>query len=256
MKGVFSRTAAAIAAVAGLVASPAAHADFLGIPRITPYAHLDLGFTHGAEDGRGNLANGGPAFGGDFDNGGMGGLGFGLYLPPIRAINPVTLRFDVSGGYRYNLGGPHTSTIAAPGDTTNGTPVSANLGLQNATLLFSLYADIPTGTRLTPFLGAGFGPSWNWTDPIHLTIPGSGEFARINDASNTDIAWTVAAGFNYAVNEQISFDVGYHFIDAGQVQSGNSLTSLANGRVLTQNGPLLYSDLMLHEFTASFRFTF
>lgn len=75
--------------------------------------------------------------------------------------------------------------------------------LESQSLLANVYYDFNTGTKLTPYVGAGIGGA-----KIKASLNGEG----IDD---TTFTWQISAGVAYALTDKLSLDAGYRFIDYG-----------------------------------------
>jgi len=97
--------------------------------------------------------------------------------------------------------------------------------LNISTLFFNAYLDIPTGTPFTPYIGGGLGMAFNYTG-ISSWEPG--RYIDV-DQRDTTFAWNVGAGLSYAFTENVSADLGYRFIGAGnrEVSAGGAKVSSA-----------------------------
>ena len=69
--------------------------------------------------------------------------------------------------------------------------------------MLNLYYDIDTGTKFTPYVGAGLGLS-------HQKVT-----AGNAKKSSNELAWQVGGGVSYAAAENVSVDFGYRYIDNG-----------------------------------------
>ena len=77
--------------------------------------------------------------------------------------------------------------------------------LENNSIMLNAYYDIDTGTKFTPYVGAGIGMA-------HLK-------AKDDDwhKSKTTFAWQAGAGVSYAMTNNIALDLGYRYNDYGDV---------------------------------------
>jgi outer membrane autotransporter protein len=76
--------------------------------------------------------------------------------------------------------------------------------------MFNAYYDIDTGTRFTPYVGAGLGYA-------HLKAKANGDVYGSESADN--LAWQLGAGVSYAATDNISVDLGYRYTDYGSLTS-------------------------------------
>lgn len=136
---------------------------------------------------------------------------------------PVRLEFDyyVRGRGEVNRAYDVVYNISADGTPT---PEAVKLGQHDKislqTALASLYFDIPMGGVLTPFVGGGIGAAF-----IDHTVIGieNGEAAFANSRSSTNFAWSLGGGVAWALNERLTVDLSYRYVNAGTstVAKGN-----------------------------------
>jgi len=95
--------------------------------------------------------------------------------------------------------------------------------LNISTLFFNAYFDIPTGSPFTPYIGGGLGMAFNYTGMKGESV---GEPVS-RDRYDTTFAWNAGAGVSYAFTENVSADLGYRFIGAGnrEVKLGDTKIS-------------------------------
>jgi opacity protein-like surface antigen len=128
---------------------------------------------------------------------------------------------------------------------------------QIQTLFLNAYWDIDTGTKFTPYVGAGLGMgfigtkwrSWGASyDPTD--IPGT--FDHFDDTAkkrSTNFAWNIGAGVGYDITDNVTLDAGYRFVGLGSVKSGTLASDGGDGGFKTKN-------LYQHQFAIGLRFTF
>lgn len=82
------------------------------------------------------------------------------------------------------------------------------LKIDSQSLMVNAYYDINTGTKFTPYLGAGIG---------YAKVKGKANISALGSGSIDDnnFAWQIGAGVGYAVNENVSIDAGYRYVDNG-----------------------------------------
>ena len=154
---------------------------------------------------------------------------------PIQPVAPVTwlstgasyLRGDI--GYRIATFGAgiktswlrtdltldsvsptqYTGKYVAPGDTT--------AKVQAVTALFNGYFDLGTWYRLTPYVGGGAGVG-------HVSIR---DFQSTNappfangDDDQWKFVWAGMAGVGWAVAPNLSLDLGYRYLNLGDLRTG------------------------------------
>lgn len=85
--------------------------------------------------------------------------------------------------------------------------------IETQTLMLNAYYDIDTGTKLTPYIGAGIGyaklevKDEYWNSAYNETI------------DDTNFAWQIGAGAAYALADNVSIDAGYRYINYGDLSS-------------------------------------
>ncbi len=81
--------------------------------------------------------------------------------------------------------------------------------LENNSIMLNAYYDIETGTKFTPYVGAGVGLA-------RLKAKIKQDDGSVSK-SGTNFAWQVGAGVAYAVTDDLSVDLGYRYTDSGDV---------------------------------------
>ena len=129
------------------------------------------------------------------------GVSYGLEGGAIR----TELEWQRNTAARMN----NTSVWYAGGlgnvDETSKTKIKTHAYMLNA------YYDFDTCTKFTPYVGAGIGLA---KTKIANMVYGGG-FVKSTE-KHTGIAWQIGAGIAYALNDNVSVDVGYRYIDYGK----------------------------------------
>ncbi|MCL2591578.1 MAG: outer membrane beta-barrel protein [Betaproteobacteria bacterium] len=93
--------------------------------------------------------------------------------------------------------------------------------LQTQTLFVNGYFDFRNATAFTPYVGGGLGlafikvrGSYGWAD-FYGGNPGLSHSVSLRSKSTTNFAWNIGAGAAYAINDNISLDLGYRFASLG-----------------------------------------
>ncbi len=123
------------------------------------------------------------------------------------------LRFDLTGEYRSKSA---FSALDRHDDGTN-----EYSGFKSEWLfLANAYYDIGTWHGVTPYVGAGIGVSRNTISSFIDTnvIAGGGAWAPTGH--KWSLAWALHAGASMQVNERLSIDLGYSFVNLGNAQTG------------------------------------
>lgn len=83
-----------------------------------------------------------------------------------------------------------------------------NIKIESQSLMINGYYDIDTGSKLTPYVGAGIGYA-----KIKGKVLEASYTSYSEDGNN--FAWQVGAGVGYALNDKVSLDAGYRYVDYG-----------------------------------------
>ena len=79
--------------------------------------------------------------------------------------------------------------------------------VETQSTMLNAYYDIDTGTKFTPYVGAGLG---------FAKVKGTLKVADVTGSeSQYNFAWQVGAGIGYALNDNVSLDAGYRYVDYG-----------------------------------------
>lgn len=143
---------------------------------------------------------------------------------------PETFWFDPGGGAPPEDDPLHTS-------------------IKSYSLMLNVYKDFGTFGRITPYVGAGIGFAYNQMDEVYFT----GNPALVNRiAGNSDLsfAWSLMAGVGYKLTNRATLDVGYRYIDLGEIESGRVDSA---GFV---NPAVYVDDLASHEIKVGLRYNF
>jgi opacity protein-like surface antigen len=130
-------------------------------------------------------------------------------------------RADVTGEYRastaYNSFNRYTG--AAPGCIECYDEYRARFG--GGVFLLNGYFDLGTWAGVTPYIGAGVGGSYNVVKDItdHNVTTGTG-FGYGKGESKFAFAWALMAGLSYSVTQNLTLEMGYRYLDRGNVGTG------------------------------------
>jgi opacity protein-like surface antigen len=97
----------------------------------------------------------------------------------------------------------NASNVAITGNTfrlTNGSLAK----VRNVAVTADLYYDIPTGSKVTPYVGAGVGVGGQ-----HIKFFGE-------DEGFTKLTWKLAAGANYAISDKASISADFSYRQTGK----------------------------------------
>jgi opacity protein-like surface antigen len=102
--------------------------------------------------------------------------------------------FAIGGGVGYQFNENLRADVRADWAGTYG--IGGGRDLDVTTVLGNLYFDIPTGTMLTPYLGAGAGYGWGSVD---------------GGSDKDGFAYALMAGVGVDLTDNLTADVGYRF---------------------------------------------
>ena len=162
------------------------------------YLRGDLGYHWGIIDSAQSSVGINPSTG-KLDNGIDGGAGFGVKSGWLRT--DVTV--DYFSPFKYR------GTVATPDD------VSAKMSAWSA--LFNGYLDLGTWYRLSPYIGGGAGVVRMRTSDYESTVAPPFTGGLISNQWN--FAYAGMAGVGFAISSNIIVDVGYRYINFGDVKT-------------------------------------
>ncbi len=87
--------------------------------------------------------------------------------------------------------------------------------------MLNAYYDFDTCTKFTPYVGAGIGLAKTKIAHHGTMIDEFDMFRAEGTAKHTGIAWQIGAGIAYALNDNVSVDVGYRYIDYGKFKDSS-----------------------------------
>ncbi|MDO9414471.1 MAG: porin family protein [Pseudolabrys sp.] len=176
-----------------------------------------IGRTNGAEPALGFVAPSDQKLG----NSVAAGLGAGIKTDWLR----TDFTIDIGTPMKYE-GTPGTSA-----------KVSA------ASFLFNGYLDLGTWYRATPYIGAGAGTARvGISDYTSSTLP---PFAGGTDRTKWNFAWAGMAGIAYAISPNTMVDLGYRYINLGDVTTGSDAL-----------GSMTLKQIAAHEVRVGLRWSF
>ncbi len=207
------------------------------------YGRVDAGVDF-TSDASGNIFSG-NGFGQNFGKSAVLDLGVGA--PFMHRDNGISLRGEFQVGYHAKFVGEHTAPNPA-----NTTVLGTKTDLRSWTTMANVYADFASDGTVRPYVGAGIGGGFNRLKPLNYTFNGVRSGTETG-ASKTNFAWSLMAGFGYVVSPNMLIDLGYKYLDAGDVGSGGQVTLVNN---VTYTQPPVVSALRMHEITIGLRYSF
>ena len=188
------------------------------------YVRADVGYAWGRLDNA-QAASGYPnptdnALG----NGFIGGIGGG--------IKTRWLRTDVTIDY--------TSPLKYTGTAVTADDVTAKISGWSA--LFNGYIDLGKYYGVSPYIGAGAGVGYMSVSDYSSTVapPFSG-----GDHSQWNFNWAAMAGLGYAITPNLMLDVGYRYLNFGDVETASDAF-----------GKMAFNNLAAHEVRVGVRWNF
>ena len=114
--------------------------------------------------------------------------------------------------YSYRDGAGKTKKYFDEGDIA-----SNKMSVRNQNVMLNAYYDFNTGTKFTPYVGGGIGLAHLKASSKFAGTDGADYAAgKIKESSN-NFAWNLAAGVGYEVNRNITVDLGYRYVDNGDL---------------------------------------
>ena len=217
-----------------------------------------------------------------FRAGGGAAIGTDLTFTDIDSTNPAFGSGNLTGstdtsvlaiagiGYKFSpvFWADITGLYIPDMSFSNGTAVS--VPLNNATgkidtlaAMVNGYVDVarlfglPLGSA-QPYVMGGVGYARNHLGTISGSVPVAGfTTADFNGATHSNFAWGAGAGIGIPLGSHLSVDIGYEYLDLGEVRTGGSGTlGFAVGSPVLLTGGVAKADLKVHTIQASLRFGF
>ncbi|ENR5394373.1 TPA: porin family protein [Providencia rettgeri] len=166
-------------------------------------------------------------------------LGYDLYdvtSLPLRAEFDIALRGKASS--KHNLFYENNSFFTASDDSKN--DITLNTFMVNA------YYDFKNETNFTPYVSVGLGlasikhkSTYSYEEKSHHSMYyGYDSFSKSKTKSN--FAWSLGIGSQYAINDNLSLDLSYRFLDAGK----SSLSYTEDNEVYKSKVKVRTNDVM------------
>ena len=105
--------------------------------------------------------------------------------------------------------------------------------VQTLDFMMSALYDIPLGTQIQPYIGAGAGLIYADTESEHLA---GATMTDIGNETTTNFAWQLQGGIKYPLDETMKLRVDYRYIDMGEVSTPTA-----------PNGSQFDADLYSHD---------
>lgn len=114
--------------------------------------------------------------------------------------------------YSYRDGAGKTKKYFDEGDIA-----SNKMSVRNQNVMLNAYYDFNTGTKFTPYVGGGIGLAHLKASSKFAGTDGADYAAGKIKESSKNFAWNLAAGVGYEVNSNITVDLGYRYVDNGDL---------------------------------------
>ena len=121
-----------------------------------------------------------------------------------------------------------------------GNPASYSQRAQ--TLFLNAYYDIDTGTKFTPYVGAGMGMAFVKTKAYYEPV-------TYDSRTSNNFAWNLGLGLAYEITRNVKLDAGYRFVDLGK--AGTNWTAHGGGQERFHSG-----RMQQHQFSVGVRIGF
>ena len=142
-------------------------------------------------------------------------------------------RFEESDSYSYG---------SEPGYLTN--------EIRSHQLMLNGYYDFKNTSKFTPYLGAGIGLT-HLKNKVKVTD----DSEDLGTKSDTNFTWSVGAGVGYALTPNLSMDIGYRYVDAGNIEFSTS-SPYTDGDYTETGSIKTKADLSSHDYTIGLRYSF
>lgn len=169
-----------------------------------------------------------------------------LLPDPVNNRIDDTFAIGLGAGYKWNwlrtdVTFDYGFVSNYKGDSAAFTP-DYTAKIQTATALANLYFDLGTWWGFTPYIGGGAGAAYvRMTDFASASFPG---FSA--DSNRWNFAWAAMAGFSYCFTPNLLVDIGYRYLDQGEVLSAVLAPAPNDQQVRVKN-------LTAHEIRAGIR---
>lgn len=159
------------------------------------------------------------------------------------------LRTDLTGEYRSSANFHGLQVVNSGGLFTDEYRGSKSEWL----FLANGYIDLGTWYRMTPFIGAGVGMSYNKiSNFLDVNTPTAG-VAFGQDTGKWSFAWALHAGVAYKLTDSVTIEVAYRYLNLGDAQSGDIVTYTG---VNALNNPEHFNKLTSHDIKLGLRWAF
>lgn len=146
----------------------------------------------------------------------------------VSAGYDFTEKYDTPVRVELNYTARSTASSSKDREHRSGSKSYMNLkqDIDLQTLMLNMWADIPTNTKLKPYVGGGIGMAFIDYDVTRTDVGhplGSAYDGKMysGSVSKTNFAWSLGAGVAYDVTPNFTLDLGYRYINAGDIKTTN-----------------------------------
>lgn len=144
----------------------------------------------------------------------------------LLGVQPTNVRLDdsyvIGGGFGYKARWFRADLTIDYGTGANFYANSAvaddyRAKLDSVAIMLNGYLDLGTWYGFTPYVGAGIGGALLQVTEFHqVSVPGPFDTPR---GSKWNFAWAAMAGVGYNLSQNFLLDIGYRYINLGEVRS-------------------------------------
>lgn len=127
-------------------------------------------------------------------------------------------------------------------NATESTKITAYSALAN------VYADLGDFHGLKPYIGAGAGASYLKTSDVKSGALDTNTGNAPKGEGKWNFAWALMAGVEYPINDRLSLDLGYRYLNLGDAKTGS--VQDGSGDLTSIN----YNDIAAHEVRLGLRY--
>lgn len=172
--------------------------------------------------------------------------GFRLAIGATVPVDAIwgDIRGEVEFAYNMNAKNDGNSTFGWGGFLPDSDITFKNT-LRSNVVFLNMYYDIETCSDFIPYIGGGIGYA-RLRNKAYLVNDGWGGTDK-----EENFAWNVGAGLGYAVNENITLDLGYRYTDYGTIRNASKTEVSAVSVIQSAK-----YDVTSHEVSLGLRYNF
>lgn len=220
------------------------YSSSLNSTNFSPYTNTNIGNYDNVMSVPGNTT-----FQHDIGNSGMVGGFLGYKVNENLSFN---VNYDYRGWFNWQV-----PTNASLSSSINDLLYYAN-DISIQTLLFNFVLtpnkNLESLGNLRPYITGGIGMAFNNVGTVtSVNLLETSSYNNIKGASSTTFAWTVGIGAEYMITKNITYTLGYRFVDAGSLETSNTLyNSTGNYEI----NPFKANQVLLNEIITGLKWQF